>query len=178
LAELYAGSERLRSLVNLVIVGGVIDPDTTIDREEASECVKMHEIIEKYKMQDCCRWIVAQKNRVRNGELYRFIADTHGAFVQPALYEAFGLTVVEAMTCGLPVFGTRNGGPAEVIKRGTGKANIPLNFLCQYLTFSIHLFLTHAYSAITNFFVHLNGYAYVYRHTITFCQCVNHWHAP
>jgi hypothetical protein len=28
------------------------------------------------------RWIVAQKNRVRNGELYRFIADSKGAFVQ------------------------------------------------------------------------------------------------
>lgn len=28
------------------------------------------------------RWIVAQKNRVRNGELYRFIADSRGAFVQ------------------------------------------------------------------------------------------------
>ena len=35
----------------------------------------------------CFRWIVAQKNRVRNGELYRYIADTRGAFVQPALYE-------------------------------------------------------------------------------------------
>ena len=120
LAELYGSNQRLRDLVNLVIVGGVIDPEATADREEASECRKMHEMIEKYKMHDSIRWIVAQKNRIRNGELYRYIADKRGAFVQPALYEAFGLTVVEAMTCGLPVFGTRNGGPAEVIKKGTG----------------------------------------------------------
>ncbi len=33
--------------------------------------------------------------------------------MQPALYEAFGLTVVEAMSCGLPVFATICGGPAE-----------------------------------------------------------------
>ena len=33
-------------------------------------------------LQDQLRWIVAQKNRVRNGELYRFIADSRGAFVQ------------------------------------------------------------------------------------------------
>ena len=39
-------------------------------------------------------------------------ADGRGAFVQPALYEAFGLTVVEAMTCGLPTFATNCGGPA------------------------------------------------------------------
>jgi glycogen synthase len=41
-------------------------------------------------------------------------ADKHGAFVQPALYEAFGLTVIEAMSCGLPTFATIKGGPAEV----------------------------------------------------------------
>jgi glycosyltransferase involved in cell wall biosynthesis len=34
------------------------------------------------------------------------------------LYEAFGLTVVEAMTCGLPTFATCNGGPSEIIKHG------------------------------------------------------------
>eukprot|EP00887_Chlorella_sp_A99_P005770 scaffold1.g5770.t1 len=116
LASWYGANERLRGLVNLVIVGGVIDPEQTMDREEADECRKMHGIVEQYQMQGCFRWVVAQKNRVRNGELYRYIADTRGAFVQPALYEAFGLTVVEAMTCGLPTFATNHGGPAEIIK--------------------------------------------------------------
>ncbi|EFN59180.1 hypothetical protein CHLNCDRAFT_48488 [Chlorella variabilis] len=113
LAEWYAQNERLRGLVNLVIVGGVIDPDATMDREEADECRKMHGIVEQYNMKPCFRWI---KNRVRNGELYRYIADTGGAFAQPALYEAFGLTVIEAMTCGLPTFATNHGGPSEIIK--------------------------------------------------------------
>lgn len=31
---------------------------------------------------------VAQKDRVKNGELYRYIADNHGIFVQPAKYVA------------------------------------------------------------------------------------------
>jgi sucrose synthase len=55
---------------------------------------------------------------VQNGELYRYIADVGGVFVQPALYEGFGLTVVEAMTCGLPTFATMHGGPAEIIVNG------------------------------------------------------------
>lgn len=38
--------------------------------------------------------------------------------LQPAFYEAFGLTVVEAMTCGLPTFATLHGGPAEIIEHG------------------------------------------------------------
>ena len=42
----------------------------------------------------------------------------HLIFLQPAFYEAFGLTVVEAMTCGLPTFATCHGGPAEIIEHG------------------------------------------------------------
>jgi sucrose synthase len=56
------------------------------------------------------------KNKV--GEMYRFVADQRGAFVQPALFEAFGLTVVESMSSGLPTFATRYGGPLEIIVDG------------------------------------------------------------
>lgn len=34
------------------------------------------------------------------------------------VFEAFGLTVVEAMSCGLPSFATRYGGPLEIIEDG------------------------------------------------------------
>jgi sucrose synthase len=43
---------------------------------------------------------------------------------QPALYEAFGLTVIEAMTCGLPTFATAYGGPAEIIVHGVSGYHI------------------------------------------------------
>jgi sucrose synthase len=44
--------------------------------------------------------------------------------LQPAFYEAFGLTVVESMTCGLPTFATINGGPAEIIVNGVSGYHI------------------------------------------------------
>lgn len=44
--------------------------------------------------------------------------------MQPAFYEAFGLTVVESMTCGLPTFATCNGGPAEIIEHGVSGFHI------------------------------------------------------
>lgn len=118
LVEWYGKNKRLRNLANLVIVGGFFDPSKSKDREEMAEIKKMHALIDKYQLKGQFRWIAAQTNRHRNGELYRWIADTKGAFVQPALYEAFGLTVIEAMNCGLPTFATNQGGPAEIIVDG------------------------------------------------------------
>ena len=37
------------------------------------------------------------------------------AFVLPSLYETFGVVFIEAMATGLPVIGTRSGGPEEII---------------------------------------------------------------
>ncbi|KAJ7975337.1 Sucrose synthase [Quillaja saponaria] len=118
LVEWYGKNKRLRNLVNLVIVAGFFNPSKSKDREEIAEINKMHDLIEKYQLKGQIRWIAAQTDRYRNGELYRCIADTKGAFVQPALYEAFGLTVIEAMNCGLPTFATNQGGPAEIIVDG------------------------------------------------------------
>ncbi|OIW18772.1 hypothetical protein TanjilG_13524 [Lupinus angustifolius] len=117
LVEWYGKNARLRELVNLVVVAGDRRKESK-DLEEKAEMKKMYSLIETYKLNGQFRWISSQMNRVRNGELYRVICDTKGAFVQPAVYEAFGLTVVEAMTCGLPTFATCNGGPAEIIVHG------------------------------------------------------------
>ncbi|KAM1715284.1 hypothetical protein ACFX12_025782 [Malus domestica] len=127
LVEWYGKNKRLRNLVNLVVVGGFFDPSKSKDREEIAEIKKMHTLIEKYQLRGQIRWIAAQTDRNRNGELYRCIADTRGAFVQPALYEAFGLTVIEAMNCGLPTFATNQGGPAEIIIDGVSGFHIDPN---------------------------------------------------
>ncbi|XP_022938555.1 sucrose synthase 5-like [Cucurbita moschata] len=127
LVEWFGKNEKLRNLVNLVVVGGFFDPSKSKDREEIAVIRKMHELIDKYQLKGHIRWIAAQTDRRRNGELYRCIADTKGAFVQPALYEAFGLTVIEAMNCGLPTFATNQGGPAEIIVDGISGFHIDPN---------------------------------------------------
>ncbi|KAM7275107.1 hypothetical protein ACFE04_016973 [Oxalis oulophora] len=124
LVEAYGKNSKLRELVNLVIVAGYIDVNKSKDREEIDEIEKMHALMKQYDLDGQFRWIQAQTNRARNGELYRYIADTGGAFVQPAFYEAFGLTVIEAMTCGLPTFATSHGGPAEIIEHGVSGFHI------------------------------------------------------
>ncbi|KAL3749276.1 hypothetical protein ACJRO7_010389 [Eucalyptus globulus] len=123
LVEWYGKNTRLRELVNLVVVGGDRRKESK-DLEEQVEMKKMYGLIETYNLNGQFGWISSQMNRVRNGELYRYICDMRGAFVQPALYEAFGLTVVEAMTCGLPTFATCKGSPAEIIVHGKSEFHI------------------------------------------------------
>ena len=82
LVECFAKNTQLRELVNLVVVAGSNNVKKSSDREEIQEIEKMHQLIKTYSLFGQFRWISAQMNRARNGELYRYIADTGGAFVQ------------------------------------------------------------------------------------------------
>jgi sucrose synthase len=118
LLEWYAREPELRSLVGLLLVGGEVDPELSDDRDERKQIEDMRHLFDEHGLDGDVRWVQMQTDKNRVGELYRVVADTRGAFVQPALFEGFGLTVVEAMSSGLPVFATRFGGPLEVVQDG------------------------------------------------------------
>ncbi len=127
LVEWFARDEALRKKANLVVVAGYVDAELSQDHEEQMQIARMHELFDEYDLDGEVRWLGVQLDKPLAGELYRFIADRHGVFVQPALFEAFGLTVVEAMTCGLPTFATRYGGPLEIIEHGVSGFHIDPN---------------------------------------------------
>jgi sucrose synthase len=118
LVEWYGASQRLRDAANLLVVGGFVEPGQSGDQEERQEIRRMHRLFDEYKLEGHARWLGLRLDKNLAGELYRFVADAGGVFVQPALYEAFGLTIIEAMATGLPVFATANGGPREIIEHG------------------------------------------------------------
>ncbi|MEE9345801.1 MAG: sucrose synthase [Methylococcales bacterium] len=127
LVEWYGQSDALRQETNLLIASGYIDPNRSSDTEERAQLEKMHQLMDQYDLDGQVRWLEGQVDRERNGELYRFVADRQGAFVQPALFEAFGLTVIEAMGTGLPTFATCFGGPLEIIEEGISGYHIDPN---------------------------------------------------
>lgn len=116
LVEWYGASPRLRALANLVVVGGKIDPQQSFDHEEQQQIHRMHQMMDEFGLDQQVRWLGMRLDKNLAGELYRHIADKRGIFVQPALFEAFGLTIIEAMASGLPTFATRYGGPLEIIQ--------------------------------------------------------------
>ena len=49
--------------------------------------------------------------------IYRWASNKRGLFVNPALTEPFGLTLLEAAACGLPIVSTDDGGPKDILYR-------------------------------------------------------------
>ncbi len=127
LVEWFAKSEQLRGLTNLFIIGGTINPDISGDNEERDQIFRMHELFDKYGLDTQVRWLGKRLDKNLTGEVYRYIADHRGAFIQPAFFEAFGLTVIEAMASGLPTFATQYGGPLEIIEDGVSGFHIDPN---------------------------------------------------
>jgi len=112
----FGESEKLQRYANLIIIAGNVDVNKSNDNEEKEQIQLMHYLINKYNIQNKVRWIGKLLRKDQTGEVYRIIADHKGLFVQPALFEGFGLTVLEAMRSGLPVFATMYGGPLEIIQ--------------------------------------------------------------
>lgn len=118
LVEWYARSESLRKQANLLVIAGRTNPEKSSDVEEREQIRFMHSLMDQYRLDGQVRWLRTFLDKKLAGELYRHVADTRGCFVQPALFEAFGITVIEAMITGLPTFATCFGGPSEIIEHG------------------------------------------------------------
>jgi sucrose synthase len=118
LAECFGKSQQLQEHCNLILVTGKVRPEEAQDAEEKGEIEKLHQIINQYNLQGHIRWLSVPLNTPDTSEVYRVIADCGGIFVQPSRFEAFGLTILEAMISGLPTFATQFGGPLEIIHEG------------------------------------------------------------
>jgi sucrose synthase len=117
LIHAFGMSKKLQKSCNLIFAAGTIHIEDSSDIEERSEITKAYDHIERFNLHGKVRWLPSI-NKLDTGEVYRIIADHKGFFVQPALFEAFGLTVIEAMASGLPTFAPKFGGPLEIIEYG------------------------------------------------------------
>ncbi len=140
LVEWYGQNESLRELANLLVIAGHVDISHSSDEEERAQIARMHQLMDEYGLDGQVRWLGVHLEKKLAGELYRYIADLRGAFVQPAMFEAFGLTVIEAMGSGLPTFATCYGGPLEIIENGVSGFHIDPNHGAESSATLTHFF--------------------------------------
>ena len=115
LIEAYGGSPALQQAANLVIVAG--NRDDIQEMETVSKGV-LTEILLAIDKHDLYGKLAYPKHHKPQevAVLYRLAASSGGVFVNPALTEPFGLTLIEAAACGLPIVATEDGGPTDIIR--------------------------------------------------------------
>ena len=114
LVQAYGESAELQVLANLVIVAG--NRDDIREMDEGAQSV-LTEILLLADCYDLYGRIAIPKHHKQEEvpDIYRLAALTKGVFVNPALTESFGLTLLEAAACGVPLVATENGGPVDII---------------------------------------------------------------
>ncbi|QDU10999.1 HAD-IIB family hydrolase [Gimesia aquarii] len=114
LVRVYGESEQLQELANLVMVMGTREDLRELPKAQQSIINNVLHLIDRY---DLYGKVAYPKSHQPNDvpELYRLAAMAKGVFINPALTEPFGLTLLEAGATGLPIVATNDGGPRDII---------------------------------------------------------------
>jgi len=115
LIEVYGKDKELQSIANLVIYAGIRKDISKMPESEKDVLTDLLLLMDKYDLYG--KMAIPKKHDVENevSIIYRYAAEKRGVFVNLALHENFGLTVIESASSGLPVVVTKNGGPSEII---------------------------------------------------------------
>jgi sucrose-phosphate synthase len=106
---------RAAARANLVIVAGNRDDIRELDSGAQQVLTDILILIDLY---DLYGRVAYPKHHSADEVpmLYRLAAASRGVFINPALTEPFGLTLIEAAASGLPIVATEDGGPIDIIK--------------------------------------------------------------
>ncbi|MCB2180688.1 MAG: HAD-IIB family hydrolase [Desulfobulbaceae bacterium] len=115
LLKAYGTDKNLRSMANLAIFAGIRKDIQVMEDNERNVLTDMLLKMDYYDLYG--RLAIPKKHDFATEvpELYRLCADSGGVFINPALVEPFGLTLIEASACGLPIVATNDGGPVDIV---------------------------------------------------------------
>ena len=114
LVRAFARTPGLREAANLVILAGQ-HAAAVPGSEMASVLGAIRDDVARHGLEGRVA-LPSAHDEDAVAELYRLAARRGGLFVNPALFEPFGLTTLEAAAAGLPVVVTDRGGPPEVVR--------------------------------------------------------------
>ncbi|XP_020110635.1 probable sucrose-phosphate synthase 2 [Ananas comosus] len=113
LVKAFGECRPLRELANLTLIMGNRDDIDEMSSGNANVLTTVLKLIDRY---DLYGFVACPKHHKQSDvpDIYRLAAKTKGVFINPALVEPFGLTLIEAAAHGLPMVATKNGGPVDI----------------------------------------------------------------
>lgn len=114
LVRVYGESEQLQEMANLVLIMGTRDDMRDLPKAQRRIINHVLYLIDRYNLYGKVAYPKTHKPD-DVPELYRLATSLKGVFINPALTEPFGLTLLEAGATGLPIVATNDGGPRDII---------------------------------------------------------------
>ncbi|MEP6466687.1 MAG: HAD-IIB family hydrolase [Parafilimonas sp.] len=114
--QCYGQDKELQAMANLAIFAGVRKDISQMPPDEQEILTNLLLLLDKYDLYG--KMAIPKKNDPQHEvpEIYRIAARKKGVFVNATPGENFGLTVLEAAACGLPVIASPTGGPKEILE--------------------------------------------------------------
>ncbi len=114
LVKVYGESPPMQRAANLVLVMGSRDDVRAMPPGQRAVLTDILTLIDVYDLYGKVAY--PKTHKVEDvPAFYRRIARTRGVFVNPALTEPFGLTLLEAAASGVPIVATHDGGPSDIV---------------------------------------------------------------
>lgn len=142
LVKAFARHPELRNMANLVILPGL---RKSIESGESEQVCVMRELCDLIDSTDLHGSIAYPRHHDASAVrgLYALAAKSRGIFCNPAMFEPFGLTIMEAAVHALPVVATNRGGPCDIVGEiGHGLLTDPTDI--EALGASLHRLLSEA----------------------------------
>jgi sucrose-phosphate synthase len=114
LLEAFGRSPELQEAANLLLIAGNRDDIRDLDSGAQQVLTQLLLDLDAYDLWGSVS--LPKRHTVDEiAKVYQAVAAGRGVFINPALTEPFGLTLLEAAACGLPLVATENGGPVDII---------------------------------------------------------------
>lgn len=122
--EAFGQDKDLRDRANLVILAGLRADLSSPPEEQRAVIAELFDLVDRYDLWGSVA-LPRRHTQDQVAALYRLAAERGGVFVNPALHEPFGLTLIEAVQAGLPFVATNDGGPVDIAEITGGGSVVP-----------------------------------------------------
>jgi sucrose-phosphate synthase len=116
LIQAFGQDLTLQKMANLAIFAGIRKDIDTMEDNEREVLTRMLLLMDKFDLYGKMAIPKTHDFEYEVPALYRIAAERKGVFINPALTEPFGLTLLEASATGLPIVATNDGGPNDIIR--------------------------------------------------------------